>query len=71
MTKSHSFVEPSISAALSSEEFMSFFTNEINNIRENTDQGLSTTADVLPLLITLSSPDAPLDRKSLFLDINI
>jgi hypothetical protein len=68
LTKSHSSFEPSIPAALSSEDFMSFFTNKITNIREKIDQGRSMTTDELPLLATPPSPDPPLDS---FLPIDL
>ena len=60
LTKSHSFVEPSIPAALSSEDFMTFFTNKITMVRENIVQSPSMTPDELPLLVTLPSPNPPL-----------
>lgn len=54
LTMNHSSVEPSIPAALSS--------------KKNNDQGLSMTANMLPILVTPSSPDPPLDS---FLSIEL
>uniref|UniRef100_A0A3Q3MS83 Reverse transcriptase domain-containing protein n=1 Tax=Mastacembelus armatus TaxID=205130 RepID=A0A3Q3MS83_9TELE len=44
LTKSHSSVEPSVPLALSSDEFMSFFTNKITTIRDKIQQMLPIPA---------------------------
>ena len=49
LTKSHSSVEPSVPADLSSRDFVSFFTNKITKVREKIDQGRSMTPDKLLL----------------------
>lgn len=53
LTMRHSSVEPSIPAGLSSKK---------------NDQGFSITANMLPFLVTPSSPDPPLDN---FLSIEL
>ena len=70
LTKSHSSVEPSIPLALSSNDFISFFTNKIVGIRENI-QGILPPAVKDGSTLTLETSGRPNQHLESFSPVDL